>query len=203
VTEETKMASRYSLSSGFVVEVGTLGPHALWPIEQKYKDPGPWTYQVETKIEGIVEFIYDPPNESPDKEKDPEGWELYQCWRSHEAKRQAIREQYVQARTLFMLLNCVTVIDGPCTVDDTEWYKRIEHMVSEPKTHSERRLLFFLTQVFAISSNEFQLITQRAVAPEVTIEGVLEALEGFRSSMGGDGSSGNVEVESEGRERGS
>ena len=186
---------QYRLSSGYAITVKTLGPFTLDPLRARWKDPGPFTYKVETKGEGVVDFLYDPPKTPPPPplEGNQEEWALYQAYLAHERKRKVILEGFERDSTALVMLNCFEIVDGPGSVEDDEWLERLGPFLdAPPKSKAERLLLFYKTQVFAIPFEEWAAIRQVCVAPEVDLESIFNALEMFRSNLGWGGAEGDL-----------
>jgi hypothetical protein len=170
--------------------VKTLGPFALDPLRARWRDPGDFTYKVQTKAEGEIDFIYDLPDPLPDPppDGDQDTWELYQAYLAHERRRRVIAEGFERDAMNLAMLNCFDVLDGPISWDDDDWLDRLSPFLDElPESRAERMVLFRKTQVFAIPFEEWAAIRQITIAPEVNLEGLLHALEMFRVEMGWGG----------------
>jgi hypothetical protein len=180
---------QYELSSGFTVRVKTLGPFALDPLRKKHRDTGRFTYRVETQAEGVVDFVYEPPDPPPQPppEGDQRDWELYQAYLAHQRKRADVADAFERDSADFVMLNCFEIVAGPYTVDDDDWLDRLMPLLEDRPTGAARLLLFFKTQVFAIPFEEWAAIRGICIAPEVNLEGILDALESFRSELGRGG----------------
>ena len=174
------------LSSGFTVQVKTLGPYALDHLYDKHKDPGPIMRVVKLAAGDVDYWPYDPPAAPPDKDTEPEEYELYMRWLSRETKRKQIYADFIGDRRDFLLLNCVSVVDGPVDVDSDEWLGEVTVFGVVPENASERRLLFLKTQVIR-TAQEYEDIVRVALAQEVSIEDILRAMENMNVSWDGVG----------------
>ncbi len=181
----------YRLSSGYTIRVRTLGPYALDPIRDQHRDPGPYTYKVKTAAEGEVDFIYEPPKDGP-PEPGGDEYDLYMAWQAHERRRLVIGQNFERAAREFMMLNCIDIVDGPVSVDDEDWLRRLEGRVDPPVTWADRLLLFMQTRVFAVPVEEWFGLKEMLVAPEVDMESIFNALRRFRTDLGWDGYTGSL-----------
>ena len=178
----------YELSSGFTVKVKTLGPYALDPLSDRFRDPGPFTFQVKLLAGDEVTWVYEPPEARPDPDSDREDYELYRNWEMYQRRRGEVAAAFERARRDFVMTNCFEIVDGPVSVEDNGWVERNTSTMPAPESYSERLLLFLKTQVIT-TLMEWELLAQAAIAPEVDMEGIYRAFRSFRRDLGrgGDG----------------
>lgn len=169
--------TRLKLPSGFTVTVRMLGPYALDPLADMFKDPGPVKRKV-TLLAGDIEYWpYTFPEKVPDKDNDPEEYELYMRYINRNMERQELREKFARARRDFLLLNCVTVDDGPISIEDDGWLDDLLAAgIPAPESDGERKLLFLKTQVIRTTAG-YEDIIRNALAQEVSMEDVLHAMD--------------------------
>lgn len=194
VIEHSLSSTTVIVPSGFTLKVKRIGPYMFDGImKNDIEDPGPFKIKVMLleKIQppGVEqEIIYEAPRDEtgkiqePDKEQFEKAWMYFQQWKMHELMRQNIAIRRGSVRFDFALINCVEIIDGPYTVESTEWFGRIEDRVSPVKSYGDRLLVFFKTQVLTSQAIR-QVLEKLLFAEEVTIEGLMRAFDSFRSQM--------------------
>lgn len=177
------------LSSGFIVFVKPLPPYYKDIINETLPMPEYPSRKIVLSAGDIIDWPYEPPDEP--LEAGHEDYELYISWKSIDEKRERIVKLRKKARMDFLLVNCVNVLEGPIQLEDDEWVKRIEASFSDgdysvPEHWGKRYLIFIKSQVIT-TTVEMETILQYSLSPEVSMQGILNALHGFRSEMGETG----------------
>lgn len=198
LVEHTPGYTVLTIPSGFKIKVKRLGPHTFRVLDSRedLKDPGPFRIKVKLlenthpEMQLEEEIIYSPPMDDsnipkcPDKEKHPRAWAYFQQWLAHADKRREVALIKDQERSKLFMLNSIEILAGPLQVEDDEWLRRIEcvlygHM---PTMWSERLLLFLQTQVITTVSTQ-DIIRKLATVEEVTLKGLRQAFDSFRSAV--------------------
>jgi len=192
VIEHSITSTRLLLPSGFDITVTRLPPFMSDCLKkgELLEDPGPFKIIVllmaKLRPPGVEQEIeYVPPSEEPDKDEFPEEYMYYHQFIAHEKKRRTIQVVNSNTRMDNTLLTCVTVNDGPVSLDDDDWLKRLEGRIIEPVTYSDRLLLFYKLKVLT-SLTTIEVVRDLTIVEEVTMEGLLKAFDSFRSRMARD-----------------
>lgn len=177
------------LSSGFIVFVKPLPPYYKDIINETLLMPEYPCRKIDLAAGDVIDWPYEPPEEP--LEAGHEDYELYISWKSIDEERKRVEVSRKKARMDFLLVNCVNVLDGPVKFEDDEWIKRVEASFSDgdyamPEHWGKRYLVFIKSQVIT-TMVEMETILQYALSPEVSMQGIINALRGFRSEMGETG----------------
>jgi len=173
-----------SLDSGFVVRVHPLPPYYKDLIEEQFPLPDYPTRSIVLASGDTVPWPYKPPQEEVGSES--EDYDLYVKWKYANDVRSLVTEQREKARINFLLANCVQVISGPIRVESEEWKLRVEAAFPDyhvPEHRGKLLLVFLQTQVIT-STQELENIIQLALSSEVSVQGIMRALQGFQYNLG-------------------
>ena len=181
------VGTKLPLQSGYVVFIKPLPPYYKDIVNDSIPLPDYPKRKIVLAAGDVIDWLYEP---KPEHEaEDHEDHELWMRWQvAHETKQKG-EEIRQRARMDFLLSVCVDVLDGPngpYEEQNDEWVQRVEAMYPGYKvpTHPGlRRLVFIKTQVVN-SVDEMELILKLSTAPEVTMQGILNALQGFRDNLG-------------------
>lgn len=188
-----------NLQSGFRIFVKPLPPYYIDLIDDQLPLPQYPKRAIKLLAGDIVYWDYNPPEDPPDESS--EDFELYARWREVDELRQELEKEREIVKRKFLLSNCVTVLDGPFKIDGKDWVDRVEAAFpnfSMPTHEGKKRLIFLQTQVIT-SVEEMRLVLTSSIAPEVTMQGISNALRGFQDTMakgryfGGDIEASEVE----------
>jgi len=171
------------LSSGYTIFVQPLPPYYRDLIDQQFPLPKYPKRTIELAAGDSVDWPYEPPDEPVDK--DHADYELYVRWHSVTEKREQIEKVISLARVDYLLSMCVNVLDGEFEVSDDDWVDRLEAAFTDfqiPK-HKGKRYLYFLKHVVIRTTEEMDMIINMSTSPEVTMQGILAALQGFQDNM--------------------
>jgi hypothetical protein len=182
------------IPGGYKLRVRRAGPYTFDDLDYApdLMDPGPFMIKVilmEGMIspEGIEEWVeYRPPEEEPNKDDFPAEYAYYHQWRAHDNKRRMLSIERMRKKNDRLLLMCIKVLDGPSSVDGDDWLDDIKCTVPEEAVHDRgsRMLLFIKTQIIQ-SDLCADILRELTQVEEVTIEGLREAFDSFRSKMAG------------------
>jgi hypothetical protein len=172
-----------NLKSGFRIFVKPLPPYYIDLIDDQLPLPE-YPKRAVTLIAGdVVYWDYNPPLEEPST--DDEDFELYARWREVNELRRDLEKEREIVKRKFLLSNCVSILDGPYKLEGKDWVERVEAAFPNftiPEHPGKRRLIFLQTQVI-LSVDEMEIILASAVAPEVTMQGITNALLGFQHNL--------------------
>jgi hypothetical protein len=179
-----EVKTRLQLKSGYTVEVRPLPPYYMDFVETAipYMD---WPRRKLELISGDVVYQrYKPPKEPPLEEENLSEFLLYSYNLEVEEYNKTVDDRRKRAKQDFLFSNCVTVIDGPEDVASDDWVKRVEASFVEYNfkvpPHYGARMLFFLKAVVIRHSDDATAILQAATFQEVSMQGVVSALQNFR-----------------------
>jgi len=179
------------LTSGYTVRIRGLGPFSFSHVTLKYPQLPPVVRIIELATGDTGEWPYDPPEQEPDREEDPEEWELWARWKSTEYENAQNKTQADRERVEFFKLNCIDVIKTPYpsllvwTVNAYKWLQRLfgRPVLSVP---GRKRYLRFLDVEVIRNADDWQWMQTAAYVPEVTLDGILNTASSlFRSDIRG------------------
>lgn len=131
-----------------------------------------------------LEFVYNPPDEEPNKEEDEEMWARHQMYLTWLADYQNDEAAYNKERNDLMLDYCVKIDRGPKnwkqTFESGSWRKTVENRL-KVKVTPENEHIWFLKAVVLTDSSDYLNVLAAATAEEVTIGDVLKAYDYFRT----------------------
>lgn len=182
-TRESGSGIELNLSSGFTVFVKPLPPYYIDVIEEILPLPEFPTRKIVLAAGDIAEWPYEPTDEAASP--DHEDYTLYAKWKSVKIQRESILQKRDKARKDFLLSNCVRVVTGPVKYESDDWVNRVEAAFENytvPEHEGKRLLIFLKTQVIA-TPEELEVIINYALSPEVTVQGIINALQGFRDKV--------------------
>jgi hypothetical protein len=178
------ISTELALTSGFVVRIRPLPPYSIDLIEENFPLPEYPKRKISLASGDVVDWEYKPPDIEPEEEG--EDRDLYVLWHLTDQKRQEITKIRHRAKMNFLLSNCVDIVVGPVDIDDPVWIERVEAMYDDykvPEHSGRKRLVFIKTQVVS-TPGEMEMILQMSVAQEVSMQGIMNALQGFRNQVG-------------------
>ena len=182
----TNIASTtFELSSGFTISVQPLPPYYTDFIN----DELPLQKYPKRKLTlaggDVLEIDYKPPEEPVDA-ANTEEYELYVLWHSVDASNKEIAAKRDRAKRDFLLASCVTIDDGPISVEDDSWLQNLETAFDKfaISKHAGKRRVLFLKACVIRTLTEYEAIIKSALYPEVTMQGITNALHSFRSDVG-------------------
>jgi len=178
-----KYGQDYVLSSGYEVFIEPLPPYYKDLVEQQFPLPEYPKRKIKLAAGDEVDWPYEPPEEPVDEAH--EDYELYVKWHVVDKQREEITKLRNVARVDYLLSMCVTVVDGDFTVSDSDWVDRLEAAFTDfqvPK-HKGKRYLLFLKHVVVRTHEEMELILNMCTSPEVTMQGIINALRGFQDKV--------------------
>lgn len=172
------------LSSGFTVLVKPLPPYYLDFIDDEIpllKFP---VRKLKLVSGDTVDLEYMPPDAVP-PENNVEEYELYVKYMVIHKKNAELQKLRDRARSDFLLSNCVSIVSGPVDYEDTAWVVKLEASFKDYKvpSHAGKRMLAFLKSNVITSTTEKETIVSTACFQEVNLQGIIDALRGFQSSM--------------------
>lgn len=180
----TEYSKSLDLISGFTVIVKPLPPYYLDFIEDKYPFVDYPKRELTLAGGDILEIDYELPEQQPSADNIEE-YELYVRW--HAANNENVKLKALRDKTRrdFLLATCVTVQSGPVQESDPSWVIDIESAIEGYKvpTHSGKRRVDFLKAVVIRSQGDLQKIVESAMFPEVTMQGIETALQGFQNEV--------------------
>lgn len=137
-----------------------------------------------------VDLEYIPPDTVP-SEENAEDYELYMKYKVTQKQNEDLQKLRTRARSDFLLSNCVSIVSGPVNYEEEDWVIKLEASFKNYKvpTHPGKRMLAFLKSNVIISTTEQETIVSTACFQEVNLQGIIDALRGFQSSMGQQASS--------------
>jgi len=173
-----------NLASGYAINVKPLPPYYVDLVEDRFPFQEFPKRKIRLTSGDIINWPYEPPDTPPD-EGDPDH-DLYISWKSAEIENEVVKERRKRAKRDFLLANCIEVVSGPERLDDVGWTERVEASFDGWKvpTHPGQRLLIFIKTQVVLHSHEMELILSLCTSPEVTMQGILNALQGFRVDVG-------------------
>lgn len=166
------------LISGFTVGVTPLAPYYMDFIDDTYPLPAMPKRKFTNVAGDVFELSYTPPDMPPDPDDDHDGYILYMEYlsaRECAAEVDALRNR---ARRDFLISNCVHIVEGPVSLDSSEWLEQLEGGLpgyTVPDHYGERRLVF-LKSVVITTLEDWEAIRDAAVYAEITFQGVATAL---------------------------
>lgn len=179
----TAHGQELSLSSGYTVFIRPLPPYYKDLIEQQLPMPEYPNRKIKLFAGDEVDWPYEPPKE--DISKDHEDYELFVKWHQVDRMRKEVEKIRSVVRVDYLLSMCVDVVDGQYTVEDVEWAERLEAAFDNFKVpeHKGKRYLYFLKHIVITNSDEFSMIISLSTSPEVTMQGIINALRGFQHQV--------------------
>ena len=180
---------RFELSSGFTVSVKPLPPYYLDFVEDKLPLEKFPMRKLNLASGESFDIDYIPPDKIPESSSTEE-YELYLAFKSVEKKNAEIIRKRERLRSDFLLSNCVVVESGPVKFEDKDWVYRLEASLPDYKVpeHPGQRLLAFLKSNVITTIKEREIIVEVACFPEVNLQGIVDALQGFRNKVGREAS---------------
>jgi hypothetical protein len=181
----TKYSVTFELSSGFTIQVEPFPPYYVDFLD----DLMPFKKYPKRKLTlaggDVVEFEYTPPETPPDA-SDVEEYELYLLWHSVDEENKQITIMRDRAKRDYLLSHCVEIISGPVDINDNVWVERLEAAIPdiEISDHPGARRLAFIKSVVVRTLAEYDKILAASLFPEVTMQGIMTALQGFRGDVG-------------------
>lgn len=181
----SELSITLTLKSGFIVTVKPLPPYYLDFIDEAYSIKEYPDRELTLAGGDILKIDYTPPEEAPDA-SDTAEYELYVMWHAIDKYNTKMKQLRDKLRRDFLLSTCVTVESGPISIDDDSWIINIEGALPdyEAPTHDGERRLAFMKAVVVRTQDDLQLIVRSAMFPEVTMQGIEHALQGFQGDMG-------------------
>jgi hypothetical protein len=170
-------------SSGYEIIVKPLPPYYKDLIEQQFPLPEYPKRKITLIAGDVVEWPYEPSDDIP--EEDSEDYELYIRWHDIDRSRAEISKLQKQASVDYLLSMCVEVVDGEYSIDDENWVLKLEGAFDnyEVPKHKGRRFLTFLKHFVITTKEEMDYVIHVSTSPEVTMQGILDALQGFQNSV--------------------
>ena len=175
----------YTTTSGFDLDITPFPPYYVDLIEDVYPVREYPKRIIELLAGDVVTEEYEPSEDKPDE--DDEDYHLWLKWYEVEDYNNKLEPVRIRVRRDMLLSLCVTIKDGPEDVSDSAWIERIEipfggdyHVSDEPG----QRLLTFIKYVVLTHSEDTDSVLEQAMFPEVTLQGVGRALQGFRGDLG-------------------
>lgn len=180
----TEVKTRLQMKSGYTVEVRPLPPYYMDFVETAI----PFLEYPRRKLElvsgDVVYEKYKPPKEPP-LEADLDEFLLWSYYQEVDDYNKTVDDRRKRARQDFLFSNCVTVIDGPEDVSSDDWVKRVEAAFVDQNfkvpPHSGARMLFFIKAVVIRHMDDATAILEAATFQEVSMQGVVSALQNFRT----------------------
>jgi len=179
-----KVYEEIELSSGFTIHVSSLPPYYLDMINDIHPIPDYPSRKLELKAGDTIDWPYEPGEEVP--EEGDEDYELFLKYHIIDKERKEIANTRNTARVNYLLNMCVEIIDGPIDFEDTEsWGYKLT--TAFPDFHlpddKGQRMLVFIKHFVITTIPELNNVIDTCTAQEVTMEGITQALRGFRGVM--------------------
>ena len=191
------LSVRMDTHSGFVIEIKPLPPYYLDVIEEVLIMPS-YPARIITLASGDqIPWDYKP-EEGIELEPGDDDYDLWAKWMAVDKARGDVSKARELAKRNFLLSNCVRVITGPVHVKNQDWVDKVEAAFPDytmPEHPGKRLLIFLKTQVIS-SPEEMEIIIYNAVSREVTMQGIMSALQGFQHKVAEDGLAGGSEQSS-------
>lgn len=181
----TPYSIRFTLSSGFVIDVQPLPPYYIDFLDDEYPLLKYPKRIVQLAGGDTAEFDYTPPEAAPEP-SDVEEYELYIKWHNVQQRNVDIEKQRARAKRDFLLATCITIVSGPVDISDNVWVEKLEGVFPDIVIPDDvgGRMVMFLKTVVIRTTEEFEPIVHASLFPEVTMQGIQAALQGFRDPMG-------------------
>lgn len=175
--------TEFTLASDYTVFVQPLPPYYKDLVEQQFPLPEYPKRKIQLIAGDVVDWPYEPPD-VPVAE-DHVDYDLYMLWNIADKARKEIVILRNVARVDYLLAMCVRVIEGEFTLDSDEWASNLEAAFPnfQVPEHKGKRYLLFLKHVVIRSAEEMDLVISMCTSPEVTMQGVINALRGFQDKM--------------------
>lgn len=180
-----------NLSSGFRIFVKPLPPYYIDLLDDQLPLPQYPKRAIKLAAGDVVYWDYKPPSEEPSPSD--EDFELYARWREVDELRRDIIKDRELVKRKFLLSNCVSILDGPFKLESKDWVARVEAAFPNfviPEHPGKRRLIFIQTQIIT-TIDEMEAVLASAIATEVTMQGITNALRGFQDTMAKRGYTGS------------
>jgi len=171
------------LLSGYNVFVTPLPPYYKELVEQRFPLPDYPVRKIELAAGDLVDWPYEPPKKLV--KVDDDDYDLYIQWHIADKNRQEIQRLRNIARIDYLLSMCVAVTDGEYLVEDTEWADKLEAAFTDFQVpaHKGKRYLLFLKHIVITTTEEMDVVISLCTSPEVTMQGIINALQGFQDSV--------------------
>lgn len=172
------------LQSGFTITISRLCPYYLDFIQDVYKyKPLPHRTILLASGDSVEsQYVFEGTIPSED---DPD-YELYIQYVAAVEYNDNIDTRRKLAREDFLLATCITIVNGPYTIDDVEWKLRMEAAFQDRgwrlPTHRGELQLIFIKHAIR-SGHERTTILRYAMYEEVTEYELNRALDMFRSAI--------------------
>lgn len=171
------------LPNGFIIAIRQLVPYYADFVEDAVPLKA-YPKRVVTLAAGdVVELDYKPPTIPPDETNERE-YSLWVRWHAIDEHNKNINDSIRPRHKRDMLLSlCIDVVDGPESVNDSEWVHAVEAAYVDvgykiPKHPGARKLAFLkarvLTDIFIAQS-----ILDECIYKEVSYQGISAALGRF------------------------
>lgn len=186
VNDKSRIGVELKLSSGYTIFITPLAPYYMDIVGDAL--PMPELPQREIELLGGDKILWEyiPPDEMPDKDDEYE-FNLYMKWQSINDIRKKIAEDRIRAKRDYLYSTCVEIVEGPEDFSEDGWIDKLEAAFVEkgyqvPEHEGLLRLLFLKSFVIR-TQEEADLILQYSMFPEVTMQGILNALNKFPDKM--------------------
>lgn len=178
-------STQFILQSGFVVAVKPLPPYYLDFINEELPLPDLPMRKLTLKSGDVVDFEYIVPDAAPDV-TDVDEFELYMLHKQAIRKRNEVNDIRNKMRQDYLLSTCVDILEGPVDINSDEWIKRIQAALPSYVVPPEpyKRRLAFIKAVVITTLDEQNNILNASIFPEVTMQSITNALQGFQVSLG-------------------
>lgn len=182
-----KVVKTLDLASGFTVEVSPLPPYYMDLVDERFPFPEYPSRKINLISGDVAEWPYDPPEDEKDiPAMGDDDYELYAKWRDVHAKRRKVSEKRQRARIDYLLGMCVEIVDGPIDFEDeSQWDYKFSAAFPDfelPESKGEKYLLF-LKHFVIRSAQDLNLVIASSTAKEVSMQGIQNALQGFRDIL--------------------
>jgi hypothetical protein len=179
-------SKRIDLSSGFTVKVQPLAPYYADFIEDNLPLAEYPMRKITLAGGDILDFEYVPPDSQPAVDDTVE-YELYMEWHSVKVMNDDILKARERAKRDFLLASCVKIIYNPpgVTLESNDWVEMLEAAFDNyvVPVHPGKRTLAFLKAYVIRTTEDYTQIIQAALFPEVTMQGITNALRGFQDNV--------------------
>lgn len=185
-----------NLSSGYTINVKPLPPYYKDLVDDRFPLLEYPQRKIVLKSGDVINWPYSPSDDEPMPDEDDPDYGLYMSWKSVDIENLAIMAKRKRAKMDFLLANCVEIVSGPESIEDEQWTYRVEAAFDgyEVPEHPGKRLVVFIKTQVILESHEMEMVLNLCTSPEATMQGIMNALRGFRDNMEqGEHISGNRE----------
>jgi len=171
--------------TGYKIEVSVVSPTLFQELRAQFRiDRKPFMHKYvspETKAE--LEFVYEPPKEVPDKEKDLKAWELYKEYQAWMVQYNQDKAQYTLRRNRMVLVSAVKVLkktgrgSWEYELENGDWRKTV--LAGGIVIDEASEMFLFLKSEVLSNEQDYLKALDLATAEEVNMGDVVNAFDYF------------------------